>query len=154
MADPAQPRLRVRITDGRGRPVPDGGLATWLAGVAPARARGSLTIALLSDPAMRRLNKQFRDADYATDVLSFPSDVRGRLGDMAVARGVATRQAKALGHSLRVELRVLVLHGLLHLLGYDHETDTGEMARAEERLRRKAGLPLGLIAREHGDGRR
>lgn len=86
--------------------------------------------------------------------MSFPSDVRGRLGDMAVARGVATRQAKALGHSLRVELRVLVLHGLLHLLGYDHETDTGEMARAEERLRRKAGLPLGLIAREHGAGRR
>jgi len=154
MADPAQPRLRVRVTDGRGRPVPDGGLSTWLSGVAPARARGSLTIALLSDQAMRRLNTQFRGADYATDVLSFPSDVRGRLGDMAVARGVAARQAKALGHSMGVELRVLALHGLLHLLGYDHETDAGEMARAEERLRRKAGLPQGLITRGREDERR
>jgi probable rRNA maturation factor len=154
MADPAQPRLRVRVTDGRGRPVADDGLSVWLAGIAPARARGIVTIALLTDVAMRRLNHQFRGADYATDVLSFPSDVRGRLGDIAVARGVAQRQARALGHSLRVELRVLALHGLLHLLGYDHETDAGEMARAEERLRRRAGLPSGLITRERQGVRR
>lgn len=149
MADPSQPRLRVRVTDGRGRPVPSAGLDRWLASAAPARARGTVTIALLTDSAMRKLNARFRNADYATDVLSFPSDERGVLGDIAIARGVAARQARALGHAERTELRVLALHGLLHLLGYDHETDTGEMARAEERLRRKAGLPAGLIGRTH-----
>ncbi len=149
MADPSQPRLRVRVTDGRGRPIPSAGLDRWLASAAPARARGKVTIALLTDAAMRKLNARFRRADYATDVLSFPSDERGVLGDIAIARGVAARQARALGHSARIELQVLALHGLLHLLGYDHETDTGEMAKAEERLRRKAGLPIGLIARTH-----
>lgn len=149
MADPSQPRLRVRVTDGRGRPVPSAGLDRWLASAAPARARGTVTIALLTDAAMCKLNARFRNADYATDVLSFPSDERGVLGDIAIARGVAARQARALGHAERTELRVLALHGLLHLLGYDHETDTGEMARAEERLRRKAGLPAGLIGRTH-----
>ncbi len=69
------------------------------------------------------------------------------LGDIAIARGIAQKQAKLLGHSLRIEFRVLALHGLLHLLGYDHESDSGRMARVEARLRRKAGLPLGLIAR-------
>jgi probable rRNA maturation factor len=147
MPDPVQPRLRVRVTDGRGRPIPSAGLDRWLASAAPARARGKVTIALLTDAAMRKLNARFRRADYATDVLSFPSDERGVLGDIAIARGVAARQARQLGHAERVELRVLALHGLLHLLGYDHETDTGEMARAEERLRRKAGLPAGLITR-------
>lgn len=146
MADPSQ-RLRVRVTDGRGRPVASAGLGAWLAGAAPARAKGQVTVALLTDAAMRKLNARFRQADYATDVLSFPSDERGVLGDIAIARGVAARQARALGHSEKVELRVLALHGLLHLLGYDHETDTGQMAKAEERLRRKAGLPAGLIAR-------
>jgi probable rRNA maturation factor len=149
MPDPVQPRLRVRVTDGRGRPIPSAGLDRWLASAAPARARGKVTIALLTDAAMRKLNARFRRADYATDVLSFPSDERGVLGDIAIARGVAARQARQLGHAERVELRVLALHGLLHLLGYDHETDTGEMARAEERLRRKAGLPAGLITRTH-----
>jgi probable rRNA maturation factor len=150
MADPSQPRLRVRVTDGRGRPIPSAGLDRWLAAAAPARARGKVTIALLTDAAMRKLNARFRRADYATDVLSFPSDERGVLGDIAIARGVAAKQARALGHSGRIELRVLALHGLLHLLGYDHETDSGEMAKAEERLRRKAGLPTGLIGRAHG----
>lgn len=147
MADGPQPRLRVRVTDGRGRPVAHGGLGRWLAGAAPARARGEVTIALLTDQAMRRLNETFRGADYATDVLSFPSEERGVLGDIAIARGVAARQARRLGHAERVEWRILALHGVLHLLGYDHETDDGEMARVEERLRRRAGLPLGLITR-------
>jgi probable rRNA maturation factor len=80
-------------------------------------------------------------------VLSFPSDEPGVLGDIAIARGVAAQQARRLGHTEQVEFRTLALHGLLHLLGYDHETDTGQMARTEERLRRKAGLPTGLIAR-------
>ncbi len=106
-----------------------------------------VTIALVSDPAMRRLNATFRGADYATDVLSFPSETPGVLGDIAIARGVAARQAGTLGHAEMTELRVLALHGLLHLLGYDHEHDRGEMRRAEDRLRRRAGLPAGVIAR-------
>jgi len=147
MADSAQPRLRVRVTDGRGRPLAVAGLSRWLAGAAPAKARGEVTVAILTNAAMRTLNARYRKADYATDVLSFPSDEPGVLGDIAIAKGVAAQQARRLGHSEQVELRTLALHGLLHLLGYDHETDSGEMARAEERLRRKAGLPTGLIAR-------
>jgi probable rRNA maturation factor len=69
------------------------------------------------------------------------------LGDIVIARGVARRQARAAGHAETTELRVLALHGLLHLLGYDHETDPGEMARVEQRLRRKGGLREGLIER-------
>lgn len=152
MGPHSAPRLRVRVTDGRGRSVAEAALGRWLAGAAPASARGEVTVALVSDATMRRLNAQFRRADYATDVLSFPSDEPGLLGDIAIATGVAARQARRLGHSERVELRVLALHGLLHLLGYDHETDAGAMARVEERLRRKAGLPSGLIARAGGSG--
>lgn len=154
MADGSQSPLRVHVTDSRGRPVARGSLGRWLSGAAPARARGELTIALISDAAMRRLNARFRGLDHATDVLSFPSDEPGVLGDIAIATGVAARQARRLGHAAHVELRVLALHGLLHLLGYDHDTDTGEMARAEERLRRRAGLPSGLIGRAGVEGRR
>lgn len=144
------------------------GLAAWLAGVAPRAVRGSLTIAVVSNARMRQLNHTFRGVDAATDVLSFPaaagasSDSRGaaasarasgpravaaELGDIAIARGVAGRQAREAGHALSTEFRVLALHGLLHLLGYDHETDDGEMARVEARLRRRGGLRNGLIAR-------
>jgi probable rRNA maturation factor len=124
------------------------GLGAWLARAAPARARGEATIALVSDVRMRRLNAAFRGEAEATDVLSFPAgDGRGYLGDIAIARGVARRQARAEGHALRTELRVLALHGLLHLLGYDHEADAGAMRRVEERLRRRAGLPPGLTTR-------
>jgi probable rRNA maturation factor len=127
--------------------VPTRGLGAWLSKIAPARARGDLSIAIVSDRRMRALNRQFRGKDYATDVLSFPSDQRGFLGDIVIAAGVAARQAREAGHALRTELRVLSLHGLLHLLGYDHESDGGTMARTEARLRRKAGLPEGLIER-------
>jgi probable rRNA maturation factor len=96
---------------------------------------------------MRALNRQFRGKDMATDVLSFPSESRGFLGDIVIAAGVAARQARDAGHSVQTELRVLSLHGLLHLLGYDHETDDGQMARVEARLRKKARLPEGLIER-------
>ena len=123
------------------------GLGAWLARVAPRRARGALTVAIVSDGRIRALNKRFRRIDKVTDVLSFPSDLPAHLGDIAIARGMARRQARRLGHSVKAELRVLALHGLLHLLGYDHERDAGRMARAEARLRRRAGLPLGLIAR-------
>jgi len=140
--------LKVSVTDGRGRPWPSAALGRWLAAHAPARARGRVTIALVTDAAMRRLNAQFRDADYATDVLSFPSDEPGVLGDIAIARGVAARQAREQGHAEATELKTLALHGLLHLLGYDHERDRGEMQRAEDRLRKRAGLPTGLITRQ------
>jgi probable rRNA maturation factor len=104
---------------------------------------------------MRALNRQFRGKDKVTDVLSFPSDPstslragdRAFMGDVVIASGVAKRQAKAAGHSVRTEMRVLALHGLLHLCGYDHEHDDGKMARFEARLRKKAGLKEGLIER-------
>ena len=123
------------------------GLARWLQGVAPARARGTVTIALVPDGVVRRLNARYRRHDAATDVLSFSAEERGHLGDVVIAGGVARRQARQAGHSVQVELRVLALHGLLHLLGYDHEQDDGRMARAERRLRRKGGLREGLIER-------
>jgi probable rRNA maturation factor len=166
------PRLKVSITDGRGRPVRVRGLASWLAQASPVSARGAVAVALVGDRTIRTLNQRFRGVDTATDVLSFPAQngrqrilARGRgarraarepeaLGDLAIATGVAGRQAREHGHPLGTELRVLALHGLLHLLGYDHHTDRGEMRRAEERLRRRAGLAAGLIARSRRGGRR
>ncbi len=123
------------------------GLATWLESVAPSRARGVMTVAIVPDARIRALNRQYRRKDTATDVLSFPSEERGFLGDVVIASGVAARQARAAGHSLRTELRVLALHGLLHLLGYDHERDDGRMARLERRLRKRGGLREGVIER-------
>jgi probable rRNA maturation factor len=123
------------------------GLGRWLASIAPARARGALTIAIVPDTRVHQLNRRYRRVDAPTDVLSFPSDERGYLGDIVIAAGVARRQAGRAGHSLEHELRVLALHGLLHLLGYDHERDGGRMARVEERLRRRGGLREGLIER-------
>jgi probable rRNA maturation factor len=141
--------LDVSVTDARGRRIrrgPAAGLARWLPRAAPLRARGSVAIALVSDRDMRALNQKHRGKDRATDVLSFPADGES-LGDIAIAAGIAAKQAREAGHSVSMELRVLALHGLLHLLGYDHETDHGEMSRVEERLRRRAGLPGGLIGR-------
>ena len=123
------------------------GLARWVQSIAPARARGALTIAVVSDARIRALNRRFRGKDRATDVLSFPAGEPGALGDVVIAAGVAARQALRAGHSLQDEFRVLALHGLLHLLGYDHEHDDGRMARLERRLRVKGGLREGLIER-------
>jgi probable rRNA maturation factor len=137
--------------------VPDGGLARWLTGVAPRSASGEVAIALVSDARMRTLNRSYRQKDYATDVLSFSPDSRDPspetrapiLGDLVIATGVAKRQAREAGHSYQTELRVLALHGLLHLLGYDHERpeDGGRMKRIETRLRKQGGLEAGLIGR-------
>jgi len=123
------------------------GLAAWLSSIAPARARGHMTVALVPDARVRALNRRYRKKDAPTDVLSFPADERGQLGDVVIAAGVARRQARDAGHSLATELRVLALHGLLHLLGYDHGRDDGRMARAERRLRHRGGLVEGLIER-------
>jgi probable rRNA maturation factor len=132
-------------------------LARWLKTIAPGRARGTVSVALLSDARVRALNRRYRGVDRPTDVLSFPTRPGPRatrnepraatLGDIVIARGVARRQARDAGHSELTEWRVLALHGLLHLLGYDHEEDGGRMLRLEGRLRRKGGLPDGLIER-------
>jgi probable rRNA maturation factor len=135
----------VDVVKPRGMRAPE--LASWLASIAPSRARGTVTVAIVSDARVRALNRQYRRKDKATDVLSFPSGERGYLGDVVIAAGVAARQAHEAGHTLATELRVLALHGLLHLLGYDHERDDGRMARLERRLRRRGGLEEGLIER-------
>jgi probable rRNA maturation factor len=123
------------------------GLARWLEALAPTRARGAVTVAIVPDGRVRILNRQYRGADRPTDVLSFPANEPGQLGDVVIAAGLARRQAAEAGHAVGTELRILALHGLLHLLGYDHERDDGQMARLERRLRRRGGLREGLIER-------
>lgn len=128
-------------------------LARFLAAAqAAVRLRGRVSVLLTTDREMRRLNRRFRGINKPTDVLSFPADAslpgpEKIAGDLAISVPTARRQGRACGHSLSLELKVLMLHGLLHLAGYDHETDTGEMARREQRLRAKLRLPLGLIER-------
>jgi len=149
--------LAVTVCDAAGRPVRVPGLAAWLAGIAPRASAGggrgaaTLTIVITTDRRIRRLNRTWRGIDTATDVLSFPAGEDpgpGRhLGYLVISSEPAARQARHEGHSLATELRVLALHGLLHLLGYDHERDSGRMARIERRLRRQGGLPSGLIER-------
>jgi probable rRNA maturation factor len=166
--------LHVLVVDARGRAGAAPGLARWLARVAPAQARGTVSLAIVSDQRMCALNRQYLGRDYPTDVLSFPvepeflpprtprtprnkpvrgsatsasSAVDGFLGDIVIARGMARRQARVAGHTEGTEFRVLALHGLLHLLGYDHHRDRGKMYRVEQRLRRKGGLREGLIER-------
>ncbi|MEY4636427.1 MAG: Endoribonuclease YbeY [Acidobacteriota bacterium] len=147
----AAARLHVSVASPDSGTLSTRGLGPWLARWAPASARGDVSIAVVSDRRMRALNRQFRGQDAATDVLSFPAThvpgVSSFLGDIVIAAGVAARQAREAGHPVSTELRVLALHGLLHLLGYDHDTDGGKMARAEARLRKKAGLREGLIER-------
>ena len=139
--------IRAEITDAQGRRMRSQSLARWIERHAPKKASGTLIVAIVSDATMRRFNRQFRRKDYATDVLSFPSIAPDDLGEVAIASGVCRRQAREARHPESVEARILALHGLLHLMGYDHEHDTGEMRRTEERLRKRAGLPSGLIRR-------
>jgi|SRR5215470_19047325 len=102
------------------------------------KSDSSVTVAFVSDNKIRELNRQFRNVDSATDVLSFPSDSRdGEMGDIAISIETAARQAKQNGLTLDGEIAQLLLHGLLHLSGYDHETDNGEMNRLELKLRKK-----------------
>jgi probable rRNA maturation factor len=113
--------------------------------VAGGRAFGCV---ITSDREVRRLNRKFRNEDRATDVLSFPAPAPdGFLGDIAIAFPTARRQAAEYGHRVDQEIRVLMLHGILHLLGMDHHTDRGRMARAEAKWRAALGLPRGLIER-------
>jgi probable rRNA maturation factor len=128
---------------------------------AAVRLRGLVSVLLTTDTAIRRLNRTFRGKNKATDVLSFPAAKLSQVskarpgtpahqqvsGDLAISVETARRQAGEQGHALAVELKVLMLHGLLHLAGYDHETDAGKMERRERLLRARLGLPQGLIER-------
>lgn len=106
---------------------------------------------ITSDAELQRLNRNFRGKDAATDVLSFPASAGPAgnrfLGDIAISLARARAQARQFGHSPEVEVRILMLHGVLHLLGLDHEIDRGRMARTEKRWRERLGLPNGLIER-------
>ena len=110
---------------------------------------GEVDVLLTSDAELKRLNKAFRGKNKATDVLSFPApdEAEDVAGDLAISLETAARQAAEHGHTLRDEVRILLLHGVLHLAGEDHEADSGEMAAREADLRRKLRLPVGLIER-------
>jgi probable rRNA maturation factor len=122
------------------------------------KLRGRVSVLLTTDTFIRRLNRQFRGKNKATDVLSFPAAKLSQVsnarpgapsvaGDLAISIPTARRQAEDRDHSLAIEIKVLMLHGLLHLAGYDHETDAGQMARREGKLRAILRLPHGLIER-------
>jgi probable rRNA maturation factor len=120
--------------------------------------KAHVTVCLVSDAEIAGMNKAFRKKKGPTDVLSFPVNAGARskssrrtklrvrhpeekfLGDIAIAPAVAKRNAQIYGRTLPVEMKILILHGVLHLLGYDHETDRGEMERTEKKLRRRLGL--------------
>ena len=160
MSAPVRPssrgRLTVVVTDARGRGLRQSRLTGWLRLAAPASARGSMTVALVSDARIRALNRRFRGVDRGSDVLSFPMEepkghlwARGaerHLSDVVIGTGRAARQARTAGHPRATELKILALHGLLHLLGYDHAHDDGRMARVELECLRRGGLTAGLIA--------
>ena len=129
------------------------------------KLEGEVTLLLASSAQLRRLNREFRRQDYPTDVLSFPSEIppqqrqkrrsretrAGYAGDIAISADIARQNGRLLGHGVAIEIKTLILHGLLHLAGYDHESDNGRMARKEALLRRTLGLPEGLIERTNSD---
>ena len=129
----------------------DTGLAKFVARASRAiKLTGTVNVLVTGSSELRSLNRRFRDKDQPTDVLSFPPGpcfVNGLAGDIAISADIAKENARRLGHSAAQEIKVLALHGLLHLVGYDHECDQGVMARKERQLRRTLGLPLGLIER-------
>lgn len=114
-----------------------------------AGLRGEVNVLVTSSKELRQLNRRFRKKDKATDVLSFPSSIDGFGGDIAISADIARENGESLGHGLGMELKILILHGVLHLAGFDHETDHGQMARKEMRLRSQLGLTKGLIERSH-----
>jgi len=114
------------------------------------RVAGEVNVMVTSSRELRRLNRQFRGKDKPTDVLSFPAidgSTNGLAGDVAISADIAADNARRLGHTAADEIKILALHGVLHLAGYDHEEDHGEMSQKEARLRRVLALPVGLIER-------
>ena len=102
---------------------------------------------LTDDKELLRLNLHFLQHDYPTDVLSFPADDGQQMGEIAISVERAREQAQQFGHDMQGEIKILMLHGVLHLLGMNHEKDRGRMARVEKQWRKKLGLPAGLIER-------
>jgi probable rRNA maturation factor len=148
-ASGTQKSLRIPTSRTLGRYLSDAQTAVGLL--------GQVTVLLTTDATIRDLNRRFRGKDAATDVLSFsatnPLQSQEKIaGDVAISVETARKQAAEQSHALAVELKVLMLHGLLHLAGYDHETDAGKMQRRERQLRAKLGLPLGLIERVSAAG--
>jgi probable rRNA maturation factor len=144
-----EPTIQARF----GRALRQRALAAFLKQASEAAGlAGQVSVLLSGDARLRRLNREFRWKDHPTDVLSFPAGAPANghaavAGDLAISVETAARQAAEYGHPLATELQILVLHGLLHLGGYDHEADSGQMARKEAVLRRRFGLAAGLIER-------
>jgi len=118
--------------------------------------RGAVSVLVTSSRELQALNRRFRRKNRPTDVLSFPAMpglTPGFAGDVAISAEIAKQNACRLGHTAAEEIRILVLHGMLHLAGYDHELDNGEMQRKEARLRKSLGLPVGLIERSRQSSR-
>jgi probable rRNA maturation factor len=131
-----------------GRGLDRGGIRRFAATLRETVTEGRPFSCLITDDReLRRLNRQFLGRDYATDVLSFPSGSTSDLGEVAISANRAAEQSAEFGHDPDAEVRILMLHGVLHLLGMDHETDKGAMARLEKRWRERLGLPAGLIER-------
>ena len=129
----------------------DTALAVFVARAGRAvKLQGPVNVLITSDRELRALNRRFRGKDQPTDVLSFapePGFAGTPAGDIAISAEIAKQNAQGLGHSQAEEIKILVLHGVLHLAGYDHENDDGVMARKEAKLRKALGLPVGLIER-------
>lgn len=128
----------------------EGALARFVSRASRAvNLQGDVSVLVTSSHEVRALNRRFRKQDKTTDVLSFPPMfATGEFsGDIAISADVAARNAKEIGHSAADEVKILALHGVLHLAGYDHETDNGRMATREQKLRKQLGLPAGLIER-------
>jgi probable rRNA maturation factor len=123
-----------------------------------AKLKGTVNVLVTSSAAVQSLNRQFRGKNKTTDVLSFPSLLSmpykssRPAGDIAISADIAVQNAHRMGHSAAVEVKILTLHGILHLAGFDHERDNGAMAREELKLRRALKLPVGLIEREASSG--
>lgn len=115
-----------------------------------AGLKGEVAVMITGNREIQKLNKTFRKKNKPTDVISFPSEADGIAGDIAISVDIARGNGRQLGHGTLTELKILILHGMLHLAGLDHEKDNGRMARREQRLRRELGLPSGLIERTHG----
>lgn len=156
---PSVRRTNTRITSSS-RPPSARTLARFLTAAQEAvKLRGEVSVLLTTDSAVRRLNRTYRGIDRATDVLSFsaadsPAGEERVAGDLAISLPMARRQAAKHGHSALAEIEILILHGLLHLAGFDHHADNGEMYRRERILRARLGLPHGLIERAVGESAR
>jgi probable rRNA maturation factor len=138
MAEPAEGLRVVLLNRQRRRRVSAQRLRRVLVKAGEAlRVEGELTVVLSGDRLLRRLNRDYRGKDRPTDVLSFSGEAGSGLGDVVISVETAERNARGLGRTLGRELDVLALHGLLHVLGHDHETDDGTMDRLERRLRRR-----------------